>query len=164
MHKDLFVQKSELDNALSEWEYLQIILEVYDVLWKRQQDRLMENFSEEQISFYMYGLLLNQVENGGFLQLIFNGYTPFVFDSPLADALREWGAGSLADLLDNIEKDALAVDADFAAEEKTLDLLSQSYSKYPQFKEYDETFYQDNGVDAVKQYVESHLSAFIELI
>lgn len=162
MNKLLKVSRQTLEEAKTADGYLQVLLDKYNEVWRAAPDELLENFSEEQISFLMYGVLYNQVQNGGFLQLLFNGYAPYIFGSPLSQDLRRWGADALANLLDEVKEDCLKTAEEIGAKEKTLEALSQSYGQYPKFNEYDARFSENDGTAQVKAYVESHLSDFIK--
>ena len=48
--------------------------------------------SGEQTTLLAYFILREEVMDGGFIQLIHNGYGPFIFLNPFAKAMRLWGA------------------------------------------------------------------------
>ncbi|GHU19410.1 hypothetical protein FACS189475_06580 [Betaproteobacteria bacterium] len=160
MHTSLIINERELEAAQLAGDYLQAIWDKYNALWKAEPGKLMENFSEEQLSFLFYGVLYRQVQNGGFLQLLFNGYAPYIFGSPLADSLKVWGAVPTAELIESIQTSCLQVAGEIK-DKASFEDMSVLYVQYPEFENYDKTFYKNTGVSEVKSYVESHLSYFV---
>lgn len=163
MNKDLTINRSDLENTKTDEEYLQVIFSKYNEVWKSAPNRLMEFFSEEQISLLIYSILHDQVYNGGFLQLLFNGYANYIFGSPLSQSLREWGAVIVAEQIESIAQRCLDVSSEMNTEDKTLENLSDSYNKYPEFEAYDKQFYINDGSAEIKTYISDHLSDFISI-
>ena len=48
----------------------------------------MLKLNSDQITLIAYMILRNEVMEGGFIQLIHNGYGPFIFENPFAKAMR----------------------------------------------------------------------------
>jgi len=155
----LTIEKSALEKTESDFEYLQAILDKYDDLWKAEPEKFMENFNENQITLLFYGVLYNQVQNGGFLQLIFNGYAPYIFSEPMVSGLKEFGAAATAELIKSISNICLQVANKI--DKTSLASLSKSYSQYPEFEDYDNAFYANDGLKEVKNYVSLNLSKYI---
>ena len=164
MNRKLSIQASQLAKAQTNLDYLQLILEKYNQLWADAPHQLIENFSEEQISFLMYGILHNQVSNGGFIQLVHNGFANYIFDSPLIASLKDWGAINLAEFLTRISNDCLMVSSKLNSSDKTLETLSNSYLMYPEFEAYDKEFYSNDGAMEIKNYIYNHLRDFILVV
>ena len=55
----------------------------------------MTQLTPEQITIWGYYILREEVMDGGFIQLIHNGYAPFFFQNPFAKSMR---LGRLKDL------------------------------------------------------------------
>ena len=51
----------------------------------------MTSYSADQITLLAYDILRSEMLEGGFIQLIHNGYGPFIFLNPFAKAIRLWG-------------------------------------------------------------------------
>ena len=51
----------------------------------------MPRLSADQITLLGYNILRDEVMNGGYIQLIHNGYGGFIFMNPFARAMKEWG-------------------------------------------------------------------------
>ena len=62
----------------------------------------MEAFQKlngDQITLWGYTILHEELMDGGFIQLIHNGYGPFFFDNPFAKAMRLWGLKDFSKLI-----------------------------------------------------------------
>ena len=157
----LTIEKNTLEKTESDFEYLQAILDKYDDLWKMEPEKFMENFNESQITLLFYGVLYNQVQNGGFLQLIFNGYAPYIFSEPMVNGLKEFGAVATAELIKSITNTCLQIANKI--DKTSLKSLSKNYSQYPEFEDYDNAFYANNGLKEVRNYVSLNLSNYITI-
>ena len=51
----------------------------------------MGQLTSDQITLLAWDTLHEEVMDGGFVQLIHNGYGPFMFKNPVAKALKLWG-------------------------------------------------------------------------
>ena len=64
-------------------------------LWQRLDGELtaetMTRLSADEMTLLAYSILRNELLEGGFVQLIQNGYGPFIFLNPFAKAMRLWG-------------------------------------------------------------------------
>lgn len=164
MHKDLIVNKSVLEKEQDVWSYLYIILDKYIELQEKEPEYISDNFNNDQHALFAYMILDSQVCNGGFIQLIYNGYGSLIFESPFIETLEEWGISATASLLKEVctiyEKVGIS-----QGEDDTLDDFSDLYEKYPQFDEFDDSYYNimEEEVRRAKLYVENHLDLFITL-
>ena len=66
----------------------------------------MPRLSADQITLLGYNILRDEVMNGGYIQLIHNGYGGFIFMNPFARAMKEWG---LVELARHIRKKNIAI-------------------------------------------------------
>ena len=65
-------------------EFLQVFIDRYrEVIGGELNAGNMGLLNGEQISLLAYALFREEVMDGGFIQLIHNGYGPFIFDNPL---------------------------------------------------------------------------------
>lgn len=64
-------------------------------LWAKIDGNLtaetMPKLNADEITLLAYQILRSELMEGGFVQLIQNGYGPFIFLNPFARAIREWG-------------------------------------------------------------------------
>ena len=59
----------------------------------------MSLLTGEQHSLLAYQIFRDEVMEGGFCQLIQNGYGGYIFDNPFAKVMRLWGVGDLSKLV-----------------------------------------------------------------
>ena len=59
----------------------------------------MAELNSDQVTLLAWDVLHEEVMDGGFVQLIHNGYGPFIFKNPLAKALKLWGLRELSKLI-----------------------------------------------------------------
>ena len=53
----------------------------------------------DQVTLLAWDTLHEEVMDGGFVQLIHNGYGPFIFKNPFAKAVKLWGMRDLSKLV-----------------------------------------------------------------
>ncbi len=119
----------------------------------------------EQISLLAYALFREEVTEGGFIQLIHNGYGPFIFDNPFAKAMRLMGAHAFSKLvykgkkLYDRHKKKLTKEC---SDEEFMAL----YEAYPQFDNLDDEFVEmeEEVTAALARYVDEHLELFAEVV
>ena len=123
----------------------------------------MGRLNSDQITLLSWQLLHDEVMVGGFVQLIHNGYGPFVFKSPLAKALRLWGLRDLSKLIYSAhtlyEKYHTEIERDCTDEE-----FMALFEQYPEFDDLDDTFVEQEEAwtEQIAQYVEEHKERFAE--
>lgn len=125
----------------------------------------MPMLNAEQITLLAWSSLHEEVMDGGFVQLIHNGYGPFIFLNPFARAVREWGLADLASLINRAHKlysqhhEALEKDC---TDEEFMALFEQ----YPQFDDCDDEFveHEEEWTRGIAGYVDSHRDNFFKLI
>lgn len=86
-------------------------------------DQNMEMLSAEQHAVLCYRYVLDEVMEGGFIQLILNGYAPYVLEGPFPMVVKkEWGA-----VLENDKQELSPVMKDFS---KLLYDVKKEYHKH----------------------------------
>lgn len=66
----------------------------------------MEMLSAEQHAVLCYRYVLDEVMDGGFIQLIMNGYAPYVLEGPFPMVVKkEWGMKDFSKLLYEVKKE-----------------------------------------------------------
>ena len=66
----------------------------------------MEILSAEQHAVLCYRYVLDEVMEGGFIQLIMNGYAPYVLEGPFPMVVKkEWGMKDFSKLLYEVKKE-----------------------------------------------------------
>ncbi len=116
----------------------------------------------EQTTLLAYFILREEVMDGGFVQLIHNGYGPFIFLNPFAKAMRLWGAHEFSKLIYKGRKlfeqygDKLTADC---TDEEFMALFEQ----YPEFDDLDDNFVEmeEEVTDIIAHYVDDNLEKFL---
>jgi len=115
----------------------------------------------DQVTLLAWDALHEEVMNGGFVQLIHNGYGPFIFKNPLAKALKLWGLRELSKLIYDAHtlytKYGEALERDCTDDE-----FMALFEQYPEFDDLDDTFVEEEeGWTAqIAHYVDEHLENF----
>ena len=124
----------------------------------------MGQLSPEQITLWGYFILRDEVMDGGFVQLIYNGYGPFFFDNPFAKARRLWGLHDFSKVLYKAKK-LYDVRKRELTRERSDEEFMELFEQNPEFDELDDYFVEEeeNITNAVAVYVDEHLDLFVEV-
>ena len=121
----------------------------------------MAQLNADQITLLAWDILHEEVMDGGFVQLIHNGYGPFIFKNPFAKAVKLWGMRELSKLIYDAHtlylkyKDQIEVDCT----EKEFMAL---FEKCPEFDEMDDIFVENEEAwtAQIAEYIDQHLEQF----
>lgn len=121
----------------------------------------MGTLNSDQITLLAWATLHEEVMDGGFVQLIHNGYGPFIFKNPFAKAIKLWGLRDLSKLVyeghtlfnkyhEEIERDC--TDEEFMA----------LFELYPEFEDLDDQFVEneEEWTALIAHYVDEHIAQF----
>ena len=118
-----------------------------------------------QHSLLGYHFFREEVLEGGFIQLIQNGYGPYIFDNPFAKAMRLFGAKDFSKLIYDAKKiyDAHREDLE---KERTDEEFMAMYEQYEAFDELEDEFLEkeEEYTALVASYVDEHLDLFAKII
>lgn len=115
-----------------------------------------------QITLLAYVALRDEVMDGGFVQLIHNGYGPFIFLNPFAKAMRLWGAHDFSNLIYKgrklYEKYGKELTVDCTDEE-----FMALFEQYPEFDDLDDAFVEmeEEVTDTLCHYIDEHMDEFV---
>lgn len=125
----------------------------------------MQQLSADQITLWGYMILRDELMDGGFVQLIYNGYGPFFFNNPFAKAMRLWGLHDFSKLLYKAKKVYDEHKADLTKERSDEDFMAL-FEQYPEFDDLDDEFVEEeeNITSAVAYYVDEHMADFVEIV
>ena len=125
----------------------------------------MQHLNAEQITLWGYQFLHDELMDGGFVQLIHNGYGPFYFCNPFAKAMRLWGLQSFSKLLYSAralyDLHGTAIEQPCTDEE-----FMALFERFPDFDELDDTFVeQEEEIQAaVAHYIDEHIENFATIV
>ena len=125
----------------------------------------MQELNTDQITLLAYSIIHEEIMDGGFVQLIHNGYGPFVFKNPFAKVMKVWGLTELGKLIykahelykkhgEEIERDC--TDDEFMA----------LFEKYPKFDDLDDEFVEneEEWTNLIAHYVDEHIEQFVTIV
>ncbi len=106
-----------------------------------------------------------EINVGGFVQLIQNGYGGYIFDNPTAKALRLMGARGLSKLLYKA-KEIYDANREELERETTEEEFMALYEKFESFDELEEKFFyiEEEEMGIIAHYVDENMEDFAEII
>lgn len=124
----------------------------------------MQQLTADQITLWGYDILHEEVMDGGFIQLIYDGYGPFFFDNPFAKAMRLWGLNEFSKVLYKA-KNLYDERKDDLTRERTDEEFMALFENNEEFDELDDYFVENEEdiTAAVACYVDDHLDSFVEV-
>lgn len=162
------VKEADLQKAASVGmdEFLKVFTDaINDSIGGELTAETMNRLTTEQVTLIAYSILRDEVMDGGFVQLIHNGYGGFIFRNPFGKMMRTWGIDTLATLMnkgrklyfqyhEEIERDC--TDEEFMA----------MFEKFPGFDDLDDIFVEneEEWTEMVARYVDGHIENFAEII
>lgn len=159
------VKDSDLRNAASAGmdEFLKVFTDAImaSVGGELTADTMAE-LNSDQITFLAYDILHNEVMDGGFVQLIYNGYGSFLFRNPFAKAIKGWGIDELASLVKKAGKLYFKYKNEIERE-CTDDEFMAMFEQYPEFDDLDDLFVEneETWTGMVACYVDEHIERFV---
>lgn len=122
----------------------------------------IQHLNKEQITLWGYYILREEVMDGGFVQLIHNGYGPFFFDNPFAKILKDWGIRDLSKLLFGVRNLYYKKCVELTKECSDEEFMSL-FEKHPEFDEYDDNFVENEELftSQIAYFVDEHLEQFV---
>ena len=115
----------------------------------------------EQHSLLAYQIFRDELMEGGFCQLVQNGYGGYIFANPFAKVMRLWGVGDLSKLVYAAKK-IYDVHREDLERERTDDEFMAMYEQYEAFDELEDEFLEkeEEYTALVASYVDEHLESF----
>lgn len=125
----------------------------------------MARMSSDQITLVGYATLRDEVMDGGFIQLIHNGYGPFFFRNPFDAAMRNWGLVELCRLMRRVKKLYIRYHEDIAKEMSDEEFMAL-YETLPFFDEHDDFFVsnEEEWSADMAHYVDEHIGEFVTIV
>ena len=162
--KEVIVKDADLQQAAMEGmdAFVGVFVKaIYEAIGGELTAETMSELNADQLTLLAWDILHEEVMDGGFVQLIHNGYGAFIFKNPVAKVLRMWELREPSKLLyeahtlwlkhkDVIEKDC--------SDEEFMALFEQ----FPDFDDLDDQFveHEEDWMDDVAHYIDDHLERF----
>ena len=121
----------------------------------------MHQLSADQITLLGWNFLRNEVLEGGYIQLIHNGYGEFIFHNPFGAAMRAWG---LVELGKQIVKAGKYYERyrEEIEQDMSYDDFMALYEQMPEFDDLDDYFVEkeEQWTEQIAQYIDEHINNF----
>jgi len=124
----------------------------------------MAQLNADQITLLAWDILHEEVMDGGFVQLIHNGYGPFIFKNPFAKAVKLWGLRDLSKLIYDAHtlylKHKEKIEQDCTEEE-----FMALFEQFPEFDDMDDTFVEseETWTEQIAEYIDQHIEQFAHI-
>lgn len=158
------VNTNKLASTTDDWEYIYLFVDEYfKVLDHAQQNDIDPStvLNDHQHTLLAFMYLDAEVTNGGFIQLIHNGYGPYIFESPFVDQMISWELSNLGALLKQVLP-LYELNKEEIEEEGDLEDFSELYKELDEFEKYDNEYYtmNESNVKLIRNYIATHLEDF----
>lgn len=164
----VIVKDSDLIKAASVGtdEFLQVFINsINDAIGGELTSKSMSTLNSDQITLLAWNILHEEVMDGGFVQLIHNGYGPFFFKNPFAKAIKLWGMRDLSKLVYNVHSLYVKYGSEIE-KDCTDDEFMALFEKYSEFDDMDDAFVEneEQWTDMIAEYVDNNISKFAEIV
>ena len=138
---------------------------IYDAIGGELTAESMAKLNSDQITLLGFHILHEEVMDGGFVQLIHNGYGPFFFRNPFAKAMRTWGLRDLSKLInkahDLYKKYHEEIEAECTDEE-----FMALFERFGAFDDCDDEFVEneEEWTQKIAHYIDEHIDRFATVV
>lgn len=165
--KKITVSDAELRKGADEGmdAFIKVFIDKYiEVTGGEINAETMPMLNGYQHSLLGYHFFREEVLEGGFVQLIQNGYGPYIFENPFAKAMRMFGAKDFAKLIYEAKDIYDANKADLQ-KERTDEEFMAMYEQYEAFDDLEEKYMdmEEMVTAIIAEYVDEHLEYFAEI-
>ena len=146
--------------------FLQVFIDKYlEVTGGVINAETMPLLNGHQHTLLGYHFFREELNVGGFVQLIQNGYGPYIFDNPFAKAMRLFGLKEFSKLIYAAKKIYDANKADLEKERDDDEFMAM-YEQYEEFDDLEEEFMEMEEFVTAKlaEYVDEPLEYFAEIV
>ena len=162
------VKDVDLQNAAAKGmdEFLQVFVDgIYSAIGGEITQESLSSLNSDQITLLAYFLLRDEVMDGGFVQLIHNGYGGFIFKNPFARAMKMWGLRDLSTMIYDVHT-LYAKHHEEIEKECTDDEFMALFEQFPDFDEYDDDFVEneEKWTSEIAHYVDNNIDSFAKIV
>lgn len=157
--KDVALQRAAMEGMDA---FVKVFVDaIYEAIGGELTTETMCELTSDQVTLLAWNILHEEVMDGGFVQLIHNGYGAFIFKNPLAKVLRIWGLREPSKLIydahtlwlkhkEQIEKDC--TDEEFMA----------LFEQFPDFDDLDDQFveHEEEWMENIAHFIDDNLEKF----
>ena len=147
-------------------DFLKVFTDAYlDAVGGEITAENMNKLNGYQHTLLAFRFFTDEVREGGFVQLIQNGYGGYVFDNPTAKSLKLMGAKSLSKILykakEIYDKHRTELERDTSEDE-----FMAMYEQFEQFDKLEEKYMEieEEQTTIIAEYVDENLEDFAEVV
>ena len=124
----------------------------------------MNKLNGNQHALLAYRFLTEELNQGGFVQLIQNGYGGYIFGNPTAKALKIFGASEMARIIYKA-KEIYDANREALERETTEEEFTAMYVDFEVFDELEERYFviEEEQTAIIASYVDEHIEDFGEI-
>ena len=161
---EVIVRDQDLQKAAMEGmdEFLGVFVKaIYDSIGGELTVENMQELNADQLTLLAWNILHEEVMDGGFVQLIYNGYGPYIFKNPLAKVLRMWNMRGPSKLLYDAHTLWLKYRNEIESEKNDEEFMAM-FEQYPEFEDLDDQFIEneEEWVSDIAHYVDDNIGKF----
>jgi hypothetical protein len=146
-------------------EFLQVFTDAYlkEIDGKLTADN-MSKLNGSQHTLLAWHFFSTEMRDGGFVQLIQNGYGGYIFANPFAKAIKQFGAVELAKLVYKA-KEIYDPNKTVLERETTEEEFNAMYVDFEVFDELEERYFdiEEQQTALIAAYVDEHIGDFAEI-
>lgn len=147
-------------------EFLQVFIDAYlkEIDGSLTADN-MSKLNGSQHTLLAWHFFSTEMRDGGFVQLIQNGYGSYIFQNPFAKAIKQFGAAELSKLVYKA-KEIYDPNKKELERETTEEEFNAMYVDFEIFDELEERYFdmEEEQTTLIAQYVDEHITEFAEII
>ena len=167
MKKDVIITEQDVMAAAEQGmdAFVDVFVKaIYDAIGGELTAETMSSLNADQVTLLAYNILRDEVMDGGFVQLIHNGYGAFIFRNPFAKMMRMWGIDELAKVINKVRKLYNVYHEEIERECSDEEFMAL-FERMPQFDDFDDEFVENEEAwtSAVAYYVDEHIDQFAQI-
>ncbi len=147
-------------------EFIKVFTDaIYDFIGGELNADNMGMLNSDQITLLAYVILRDNVMDGGFVELIHNGYGGFIFLNPFGKAVREWGLQDLYKIIHKCHR-YYVIHHESLEKDCTQEEFDALYEQFPVFDDFDDAFVEseEDFTSGVAHYVDEHIDNFATIV
>ncbi|MCV9928555.1 DMP19 family protein [Flavobacterium sp. LS1R49] len=133
----------------------------YEIIDNGYYANIENEFNNSQHTLMAYNILYGEVTNGGFLELIQDGYGTYIFDTLFSDIIKSWGISKMAQNI-NKAKTLYFDNKTYLETKRTPEQYAEMYKEFPYFNSLDNEFFQikDSETEKIKLHILDRIGDF----
>ena len=147
-------------------EFLQVFTDAYlQALGGKLTADNMQLLNGSQHTLLAHRFFQDEMRDGGFVQLIQNGYGGYIFENPFAKAIKQFGAAELAKLIYKA-KEIYDPNKTALERETTEEEFNAMYVNFEVFDDLEELYFniEEQQTALIAAYVDNHIADFAEIV